>query len=474
MRTLIGVLLLVLGLTSGCRVGPHYTPPCVEVPNEWKATEEITADSPCVDYWWEIFGDGTLNTLEVQAIESNPNLYAALERVYEARAMTTVAASGLYPHAVINPSYSNTGELFKIYVPQGLFPAINSSDSIYRIHQFQYALPLTMSYEIDLWGKIRGQYESELFNAQAQAEAYHTAMLTLTTDVANAYYQLKILDAQLTIIEATLKVRNNLLELTKTRFEKGLVNDLDVASAALETANTESLFYDTKRQRALIENIIATLIGIPASDFVLEGGTLTEEPPAIPAGLPAQILLQRPDIAQAERTRASEHALIGVAYASFFPSISLTGILGYSSPDLKEFLKWNSRLWSMGVNGSETVFNGFRDSGNLEAAWARFRQADAAYRQQVLTAFKEVEDSLNNIEYQALQYRSLNNAFQEADRRMILSTTRFDRGLVNVMDVLDNEQIQLNAQISMANALGQRYLSTIQLIKALGGQWQQR
>lgn len=221
MKTLIGPAFLILLCATGCRVGPHYTSPCVEIPDEWKTTETSEDSSvppaPCITYWWEVFDDETLNALEEQAIESNPTLYMALQRVYEARATTTVAGAGLYPQLALNPTYSNTGELFKIYVPQGLFPMVNPTDSIYRIHQMQYTLPLTMSYELDLWGKVRGQYESALFHAQAEADAYHVAMLTLTTDLASAYYQLKLFETQLALLEGALKIRQQLYDQTHIR-----------------------------------------------------------------------------------------------------------------------------------------------------------------------------------------------------------------------------------------------------------------
>ena len=465
------IFVSLLFFLSACRVGPHYSPPCVEVPDNWKEGVDSSESRQEICYWWEVFSDETLNALQAQALENSPTLYGAMQRVIEARALVTIAGAGRYPQATLNPSYTNTGELFKIYAPQALFPIINPSDSIFRIHQLQYLLPLMMSYELDLWGKIRGQFEAAFYDLQAEREAYHVATLTLTTDLANAYFQLQTLDSQMAILEEIVQLRSQFVELTKARVQKGIANELDLSSAFIAWANEESRFADAKRQRALTENMISTLMGTPAPLFSLAQLPLKGEPPVIPAGLPADVLMQRPDIGEAERRRASEHKRIGVAYASYFPDISLTGILGYSSPDLKDFLTWNSRLWSYGAEATQAVFDGGTISGNVEATWARFRQADAAYREQVLTAFKEVEDSLTNLEHLESQYKSLSFGEKEAVKQMNLSDQRYTNGLTTRIDYISTQQNALEARLSVNTIRGQRYLSTIQLIKALGGTW---
>lgn len=236
--------------------------------------------------------------------------------------------------------------------------------------------------------------------------------------------------------------------------------------------NTTELLIDAERQRTLLENMLATLIGMPASQFCIVNNPLLQIPPQIPAGVPTDILLRRPDLAKAERAAASEHALIGAAYASFFPSLSLSGTLGFLSPDLKNFMKWRSRFWQMAANSNETVFDGGKNCGNLEAAWARFKQASADYQQQVLTAFQEVEDALNNLEFQAKQYNNLQTAVNAARTTSRLSHQRYKQGLINYLEVVDSDRSQLDAELNLLNILGLRYNSTVQLIKALGGSWQ--
>lgn len=465
------MLALLMFAGTGCRLAPSYEPPAVDVPAAWKACQVEPQCAPCVDCWWEVFQDDILSDLESTAVNNSPNLDQALARVMEARALVEINSAALYPQITVNPAYADSGQLFKLYLPQGVFPGPQPNLSVFRIHQYQYALPLNLNYEVDLWGKLRSQADASLYAAQAQEEDYLNLLLTLTTDVANNYFQLRLLDAQIAILKKTIDDRNKALSINQSRYQKGLGNSLDVAGASLEVSNTESNYYDALRQRAIVENIIATLIGVPASDFCIEFCPLQGEPPLIPAGVPSEVLLQRPDVAEAERKCAAQNAQIGVANASIFPSLSLTGTLGYSSPDLSQFLKWISRLWAMGANVNQTVFDGGLNEGSIIEAWARFLEATSAYQQQVLIAFQDVENALHNLEYQAKQYASLSASVDAAHTRYNLSAQRYKSGLSNYLEVIESENSELAAQLSLANIQGQRFISTVQLIKALGGSW---
>jgi outer membrane protein, multidrug efflux system len=455
----------------GCRIGPRYEPPSSLTPEQWKGEHAEASSSPFITYWWEIFADDNLNALEKMAVENNPNLFAALQKVISARAEAGVKEADLYPQLNLAPSYSNTGTLFKIFLPSGITLPGPPIKTTFRVHQLQYTLPLNMSYELDLWGKLSGRYESAFFNAQAQEEAFYTVLLTLTTDLASAYFQLRSYDTQLDILEKTIETRKNNYQLNKNRYEKGLSNYLDVTQAETDLANSSATYEDTKRLRGLQENKIATLIGIPSSLFAIEYHPLVDVPPVIPAGVPSDVIKQRPDIAQAERTMASEHALIGVAYANFFPSLTLTGALGYSSPDFRQFLKWISRLWMIGANVNENIFDGGRNCSNLAEAWANFREASGDYQQVVLTAFQEVEDALENLEQQYKQSLQLKIAVDSSTQSTEISRKRYYQGITTYLEVVENEKTELQAQLTLANLLGVQYLSTIQLIKALGGSW---
>lgn len=472
MKYSILLRLLFLLFFAGCRVGPPYVPPCPEVPDDWKNPHATDTETPCMGCWWEVFNDDTLNALELQALENNPNLFTALEKVFEARALAGVQAANLYPQLNLNPSYTSTESLLKFNLPPGLsIPGTSSSIPPFRVHLLQYLLPLDLNYEVDLWGKLRDQYDSALFNAEAQAQAYYSTLLTLTADLASAYFQLRMFDAQEVLLRANIETRKKNLDLTQNRFNKGLVTYLDVTQAQTDLATVEASYYEVLRLRNLAEDQIAVLAGQLPSVFTLESNPLEGSPPIIPPGIPSTMLLQRPDIAQAERNMASQHALVDAAYASFFPSLSLTGALGYSSPDLSHFLKWISRYWLIGVNSSQMVFDGGRDCYNLEASWARFQEASGAYQQQVLTAFREVEDALNNIEQQTKQAEWLLKAAESSKKATNISLNRYRGGVAIYLEVVENERLGLQAQINWLNQQGALYVSTIQLIKALGGCW---
>lgn len=462
---------ICLIILSGCRVGPRYDPPVMDVPCDWKAQQSSPpSDISEVEFWWEIFHDPTLNELEAQALANSPNIFLAVEKIVEARALAGVSGADLFPQLNLNPSYSNSGSLFKIFLPPGLFGIVPKIEP-FRIHQFQYILPLTVSYELDLWGKLQSRYDSALLNVEAQQEAFRTVLLTLTTDLASSYFLVRTLNSQIDILLNTIKAYQKAFDLNQDRFDKGVGNYIDVSSAALELSNAEALYQDALRQKALQEDRIALLVGFAPAQFDVEAASLYEPPPVIPPSLPSEVLIQRPDLSQAERTMASEHALIGAAYASFFPSFSLTGTLGFSSPDLKDFLTWKSRFWSMGANIGQNIFDGGRNLSNLELAWAHFREAYETYQQQVLVAFQEVEDALNNLEYQAKESKSYQQSVNFARKTLELSNSRYLRGVTNYLEVVVYENASLTAELNYIHSLSAQYQSTIQLVKALGGSW---
>lgn len=460
----------LLWLCHGCRVGPKYHPPEPEVPSEWKTSVSDEEVAYYRENWWEVFDDEKLDELEQEAIENNPNLYVALERVAEARALACVKKADLYPHIDLKPNFFDAGILFKLFAPTGI-PNPTSLPDVFRIHAMLYNLVLSTSYEVDLWGKIRGQYESAVYSAEAQLEDYYTSLLTLTTDLAGHYFQLRTFDAQLDFLKLTINTYQRDVDIIRSRFDKGITNYVDVSNASLQVTNAQANYENTRRLRRIEENAIAVLIGRAASEFCLEPNPLVGSPPAIPAGIPATVLLQRPDIAEAERKMASEHVMIGVAYASFLPSLNLTSYLGYLSPDFRQFMRWISRLWVFGASANEPIFEGGKNVANLRIAWAKYREASGAYQQQVLVAFQEVEDALNNIETQATQAGFLQDSVKWSEQTYSLSKNRYQKGLVNYLEVVDSERAALNAELSLISIQGARYLSTIQLIKAIGGSW---
>lgn len=469
---LLSSFILILLLT-GCRVGPKYHPPSPEPPEEWKSTSPTSTPTPYFACWWEVFKDEKLNNLEEQAVANNPSLYIALERVLEARAIAGVKKADLYPQLNLNARYSDSAQLYQFFLPPGVvIPNIDKVSPFFRIHQFLYLLKMDLNYEIDLWGKLRGQYASAVFSAQAQQQDYYASLLSLTAELADHYFQLRSFDAQMDYLQATIDSYQKNYQLVKNRFDKGLINYGDVANASLQVTNAQSNYEETARQRRIEENAIAVLIGVIPSEFTLEYDPLQLPPPKIPAGVPATILAQRPDIAAAERNMAAQNRLIGVAYASFLPSLDITGALGYSSPDFRQFLRGISKYWAFGAEAKEPVFDGWRNISNLRESWARYREASGEYQQTVLTAFQEVEDALNNLERQDKQGQFLASSAESSEQVYRLSNQRYNKGLVSYLNVVDSERAKLNAQLNEIALLGARYLSTVQLIKALGGSWE--
>ncbi|MBS0624571.1 MAG: efflux transporter outer membrane subunit [Verrucomicrobia bacterium] len=462
-------LFLLLLLASGCHLGPRYESPVTESPTDWKAASE-SAQVPLVDNWWEVFQDQELTQWQKQVIEKNPNLYVALEKVAEARAIAGVAKSTLYPQVYANPSFNNVNELIELYgVPQGLFPGLKT---ITRVHEQTYQLPVSMVYEVDLWGKYRGTYNAAAIYVQAQDEAMKAVLLTLTTEFASNYYNARSLDTQIELLKSILELRREYLELTSARYEAGIVSYLDYLEAEKKLSDTDAEYQDTVRQRTLFENAMAALLGLPASEFKMDPLPLLSEPPEIPAGLPSDILLRRPDVAQSERTMASLHEFIGVAYSTYFPAFSLTSALGFSSPELSNFMTWMSRLWQLGVNMAQVIYNAGRSSSYVDAAVARFNEAKGSYENTVLSAFQEVEDALTNIEQQGKQYDSLKVSYSAASETYTLTDLRYTKGVSNYLDTIDAKRAELDTKRTFMNVLGQRYQSSLQLIKALGGGWE--
>lgn len=458
------VLFLIL---AACQVGPKYHRPSTAAPEKWKHEAPAAETFEYTDNWWEIFHEPLLDDYEQQAVQNNPTLLGALERVQQARALIGIAVADLYPQLNLDPSYLNQGILEKL-------PGVSSSKKkpvspFLRVHQFQYELPLNLSYELDLWGRLRSQYFATLYSYEAQIEDYNSALLILTADVASTYYQIRALDTLLELFSDTIKTRQKALDINQSRYDYKVVNYLDVAQADLELQNVRSQYFDTKRLRDLQEDRLATLLGIPASTFCIEFNPLRALPPSIPEGIPSDVLVQRPDIAAAERTMAAENARVGVAYASFFPSVQLTASLGYLSPDLKHFLKWISRFWALGANIDQTVFDGGRKCYNLELAWSRFREANDDYKATVINAFQEVEDALANLEWLAKEGESVQLAVGAAKKAYRISMDRYLAGVAFYLDVVDSERQELDNERALIGILEQRYLATVQFIKALGG-----
>lgn len=464
------VYLLLLLFLSACNLGPELVGPVVPIPEEWKGEGSVATGEESPSLWWEVFEDETLHELELQAISASPTLEAALYRVEQAWAQAGIGEADLFPQLALAPIYGNSGPLIKLYKPPGnLFP--NVPFAPYRIHQLNYVLPINLSYELDLWGRIRKQVEAGCLSAEAEESAYRAALLSLTSQVASSYFNLRMLSTQLSISNVQIEQRKKALSFYEQRYQKGIAGLLDVESSKTELANLLASTNALQNQVDLESNRLAMLIGSVPSEFCIHPKALEKEPPPIPPGIPSTILINRPDISEAELSRASDNARTGAALASFFPSFSLTAALGFISPTTADFLKWESRYWDYGANANQTLFDGGRKESNYEYAWARFDEADANYRQIVIQAFREVEDALSTLKYERERAGNFKRALDSSVQSLRLSQNRFEKGLVPTIEVIDKERLTLDAELNSVASLGNQYQATIQLIKALGGSW---
>jgi multidrug efflux system outer membrane protein len=464
---------LILGalfLTGCASVGPDYKQPTNAIPTAYKslATNELGTwkeakplDTVPKGAWWEVFNDETLNDLEKRAAASNQDLKAAVARVEQARASARVARAELLPLLDANPGWRR-----ERYSP-------NQEPSFGSITADTIRAPLDLSYEVDLWGRVRRSFEGARADAQGSLAAMHGVLLTLQTDLAQNYFSLRALDAEIATVRGQVRLREQLVALANSKFQGGIGNELDVARAENERAVSEADLASVLKRRAELENAIAILVGENPSNFRLGSNTnvLAAQPPAVPIGLPGDLLERRPDVAQAERELASANAHIGVAKAAFFPVVRLTGSGGLVSGDIESLFNWESRVWAIGPSVSLPIFAGGRNRANLNRSRSAYEEAVAKYRQRVLVAFGDVENSLSGIQFLADQAKAQGRAVEWSQRSAVLAEQRYRAGIVSFLEVVDANRGTLSAQRAQAQLAGQRLIASVQLIKALGGGW---
>ena len=470
----IGFFSLVMAIACGSAnaglltVGPDYHAPTNAVPEKYKATElgswkeGTPLDKVAKGNWWEIFKDEELDRLQTQSTHENQNLRAAMARVNQARATARVARGELLPSLNLGPSWTR----------QRFSP--NQVPSFGDMTANNFSVPLDLSYEIDLWGRVRRNFESSRAEAQASLADYYNVLLTLQSDVAQNYFGLRALDAEIATVAGTVDLRKEQVNLVRSRFDAGIGNELDVARAETELATTQAEVAALAQRRTELENALAILAGSNPAVFRVSARTVrgwNPRAPEIPAGLPSDLLERRPDVSQAERLLASANARIGVAKAAFFPVVALTASGGYLSGELENLFNWESRVWSIGPSISLPIFAGGRNRANYHRSQAAFEEAVAHYRQQVLVAFGDVENSLSGIRHLADESEAQSRAVAQARRAADLATQRYRSGIVSYVEVIDANRDALQAERAEAQLSGQRLITTVQLIKALGGGW---
>ena len=418
---------------------------------------------------WTLFGDATLNALELRALQDNPNVEAAAQRLMEAQAQLGVARSdqGVKLGVGASTSYSHTSE--------------NTTQAImlgrHTIEGSNYAIDASLSYEVDLWGRVRRAVESA--DAQALAARYDRdgVLLMLTHQVATTYFQLRGLDAEIAILERALDTRRESEQLVSARFDGGFSNELDLARTRVERANAEADLQEARRQRLTLEHGLAVLVGAsPNTPLLADMGRAAHaelpEPPAIPVGLPASLLAQRPDLASSVSNLRALNAQVGVAEGAFYPSVNLTGDYGRASEQLRDLTSASSKQYSIGpLSLSLPLFDGGRNKANLSASQARYEQAVANHQNKLLTALREVEDALSDVQQRRLQAQAQAQAQQAAARAYEVAEARYERGVSSYLDVTDAQRSSLAADRASVQIRTQRLLAAVNLARALGGGW---
>ncbi len=454
--------LAVLAL-AGCSVGPDYhrtaveTAPTYSEPGPWK--QATPSDALARGDWWTLFSDSQLNELQNQASANNQDLRAAVARVDQARAITRVAKSEFYPHV----DGSAGGSILRTSSNSDLvIPGVESSD---------VTASLGLSYEVDIWGRVRRSVEASTANFQASVADYEVVRLALHSELAQNYFSLRALDAEIGILNRAIDLRQQELDLIQTRFKAGSSTDLDVARAETALADARADLADVRGNRAAMEHALAVLVGKTVESFKMEPNPLASTPPPIPTGVPSELLERRPDVAEAERRMAGANAEVGIATAAFYPVVRLTGTAGFESVDLGSLFNWPSRMWSVGPSLTVPLFEGGRNVANLDRSKARYDEMVAQYRQQVLTAFREVEDNLSTLRHLADRAESQQVSVSSSQRAYSLSDLLYRTGSSNYLDVIDAQRTALESERAAIQTLGRRYTASVRLVRALGGGW---
>ncbi|WDZ98378.1 efflux transporter outer membrane subunit [Herbaspirillum sp. WKF16] len=473
------IALPFLSTLAACSMEPVYVRPEIpahalfkELPpsrdkdasGNWKIAEP--AESAHRGAWWKVFADPALDALEQEAMDANQNLKAAAARILQSRALTQAASAERLPSLAAGAGATR----------QRVSPASQSLPNDAEIQpQTLWRAQATASYELDLFGRASANVHAAAADQEQSDALFRSLQLALQADVAQHYFRLRALDRQSVLYRQTVMLREDTLRLVEHRFNEGEIDEFDVSRARNEAASARAGAVGIARQRAMAEHSLATLLGKIPADFSFPDTPLDAVLVQIPAGISSSLLERRPDIAAAERAIAAANARIGVAKSAYFPTIDMTGALGYESATLKDLFNWSSRTFLLGplVGTALTVpiFDGGRRQANLEGAQAKLDEAAANYQQQVLVAFREVEDSLATLRLLGEQTREQQIALKASENAEKLSQARYREGESNLIDVMDVQRQVLQSQLLVSELTGARAIAAVNLIRALGGGW---
>ena len=461
---------------ASCAVGPNYKKPAVSVPAAYK---EPPPDSPAAapeawkpaeprdererGKWWEVFGDPELSALEEQVTVSNQSIAQAEAQFRGARAAVRLARSEFFPTVTASPSASRS----KASTSRATsFSAASSGRTI-----TDYQLPVDLSYEVDVFGRVRRSVESSVASAQASAADLEAVRLTMHAELALDYFELRSLDTEKDLLDTNVASYEKALQMTVNRYNQGVVSGVDVAQAQTLLETTRAQATDLTVRRAQLEHAIATLTGKAPADFTLPATAGLTPPPAIPTGLPSELLERRPDIAASERRVASANAQIGVATAAYFPKLLLAAAGGYESATLADWFSLPSRFWSIGPSLVATLLDGGKRRAATEQAYAFHEASVAAYRLDVLTAFQDVEDNLAALRILAEEASQQAAAVTAAEKSLTIARNRYLAGTTTYLEVVTAEAIALSNERAAVQIQARRLTAAVNLIKALGGGW---
>jgi NodT family efflux transporter outer membrane factor (OMF) lipoprotein len=470
--TCAGAAMLVL---SSCMVGPKYVKPAAPLAPTFKETTDWKEgdgwkiakpeDALVRDKWWELYRDAKLDELEEQVEPSNQTLKIAEANFRQAR--TAIRFNRAAEASTIGTSPSISA--IRQSANQPYFPA-----SLANSGTGEFTLPFDLSYEIDLWGKIRRGVTAARAEAQASAADLETARLSLHTEFAVDYFEVRSADAQEQLLNDTVAAYSKALELTKNRFLGGAAPKSDLAQAQTQLDAARVLATDIKVQRAQYEHALAILIGKPPAAFSLPPIPLNIQPPELPSvlvALPAQLLERRPDIAAAERRMAAANEQIGIARAAYFPTLNLAALAGLQGSSLLNWFNWPSRFWAVGASMSETLFDGGRRRATTESARAGYDASIANYRQTVLTSFQQVEDNLVVLRELSTESAQQRDATKSAEEALRLFQNRYAGGVDTYLQVVTSQTTALANERNDIDLMRRRLEANVLLIKAVGGGW---
>jgi NodT family efflux transporter outer membrane factor (OMF) lipoprotein len=466
--TISAAAVLAALCTVGCSVGPNYHRADAPAATHWDVAEPWRESAPKDALgkgdWWEVFRDDDLNGFEHDALQSNQTIKISVARLEQARALAAVQISTQFPQF-------STGLSPERQRLSGNRPPNSSFTVLGPVTQNSYTLPFTVNYELDIFGRRRRSIEAAQASYQSNAADLENVRLLITSELAGDFFSLRQLDTQISLLSRTVGALSKGLDLVNSRYHGGVASGLDVAQeeTLLDTTRTQLTLLN--QQRKQFEDAIAVLVGKSAPDFHIAPRELTEQPPTLNAGLPSDLLERRPDIAEAEREMAVANAQIGMAKAAYYPSFNLFANGGWQAADIAKLASIQSTFWAIGANVAESIFTGGARRAQVQYAQAGYDATVANYRGTVLQAFREVQDSLTGLTILDQALQSQQQAVDASRRNLDIATNRYKGGLVSYLDVVTAQQTLLTNEQELAILQGQKLVTSVLLVKALGGGW---